>query len=146
MAVSGKHFTENAYFTIWSDHHLLFGDAPSSFPHLRTREEEKSIAAQTAIEFLIANYIDLKIQRCYKVIKLRAFLQHMKGLLYDLEMLNDVENPIRIPLLQLRDWMLNWFNNTPTDNDLQQWISDFEPQYDAFVNKTLVKIPLFFRK
>ncbi len=143
MAVSEKHFTENAHFTIWSDHHLLFGEAPSSYPLLRTSEEEKSIAAQTAIEFLIANYIDIKIQRSYKVIKLRAFLQHMKGLLYDLEMLNDIEDPIRIPLLQLKDWMLNWFNKTPTDNDLRQWISDFEPQYDAFVNKTLLKISLF---
>jgi len=143
MAISEEHFTENSHYTLWSDHHLLHGEEPSTSPRIRTVEEEKSLSVQTAIEFLIANYIDLKIQRSYKVIKLRAFLQHMKGLLYDLEMLGLKNDPLSIPLLQLKAWMLNWFTTTPRDADLNQWISSFESQYDAFVNKTLSTHPLY---
>lgn len=143
IAASEKHFTENTFYTIWSDHHLVWGESPTQSVRIRSTEEERALRIQTAIEFLMANYIDLKIQRCYKVIKLRAFLQHMKGILYDLTLLNEEHCPISIPLLQLKDWILNWFEKTPDKTSLNQWMNSFEPVYDAFVNHILTSTALF---
>ncbi len=143
MAISEKHFTENTHFNLWSDQQLLFGSAPSSYHRLRTQEEERSLSVQTAIEYIIINYIDLKIQNSYKVIKIRSLLQHMKGLLYDLQMLNDSKNPISSPLLQLKQWIQFWFQTPPSDNDIREWVSNFGPQFDAFIQETLIKSPLF---
>lgn len=143
MAISDQHFAENSYYTLWSDHQLLWGEASSQEIKIRTGAEENALSIQTAVEFLIANYIDIKIQRCYKVIKLRAFLQHMKGLLYDLSLLKDDEHPIHLPLIALKKWILEWFTTTPSDRDLNQWIDAFEPLYDNYVNGILQKSALY---
>lgn len=143
MAVSEEHFAENNYFTLWSDHTLIWGTETISSVKQRTAQEESHLKIQTAIEFLIANYIDLKIQKSYKVIKLRALLQHMKGILYDLDFLDDKNSTLHPFLNKLKSWSQNWFNYTPGDQELSEWLDTFEPVYDEYVQNALIKHPMF---
>ncbi len=143
MAVSDNFFTENNYYTIWSNHHKVWGTETEEGSRKRNGEEEKQLKIQTAVEFLIANYIDLHIQKSYKVIKLRAFLQHMKGILYDLEMLDKNTGEIYHLLQQLKHWILNWFDITPADKEINLWIEQFDRVYERFVNESLKEHPMY---
>lgn len=143
MAISEDLYAENEYYTLWSEHHLVWGENPSEIELKRTREDDYLLKIQTAIEFLIANFIDIKIQKEYKIIKLRALLQHMKGILYDLEYLNDTQSKLHPPLMELKEMIKNWFTNTPTEKKLTTWFFSFEKLYDEYVHKVLLKHPMY---
>lgn len=143
MAISEDHYTDNEYYTLWSEHHLVWGENPSETEPKRSKEEDSILKIQTALEFLIANFIDIKIQKEYKIIKLRALLQHMKGILYDLEYLNDSHSVLHPHLLELKEMIRNWFTQTPTDKILTEWFLSFEKLYDDYVHQVLLKHPLY---
>jgi hypothetical protein len=143
MAISEDQYTDNEYYTIWSEHHLVWGENPSATERKRNPAEDQSLKIQTAIEFLIANFIDIKIQKEYKIIKLRALLQHMKGILYDLEFLNDTHSVIHPHLLELKEMIKDWFAHTPSEKKLTDWFLSFEKLYDDYVHQVLLKHPLY---
>lgn len=145
MACAEKHFIENNHFTLWSDYQLKWGTSVLEDKHTttRTKEQEKALKVQTALEFLLANYIDLKIQRTYGIVKLRALLQHLKGVLYDLEYLDDLQATIHPPLLQLKSWIQQWFEHPPAEAELSAWIHAFETAYSHYTEQKLREIPLY---
>lgn len=143
MAISENHYTDNEYYTLWSEHHLVWGENPSEIELQRSKENDFILKIQTAIEFLIANFIDIKIQKEYKIIKLRALLQHMKGILYDLEYLNDSHSVLHPHLLELKEMSRTWFTQTPSDKKLTEWFLSFEKLYDEYVHQVLLKHPLY---
>lgn len=133
MAVCEDHFYKNNYFTLWSDYHHLHGEDIAKNPAIApTQPEKKALQEQTALEFLVANYIDIKMQRTYGIVKLRSFLQHMKGILYDLEYLSISTGTVYEMLVELRHWIKNWFDLKLTDQQLTVWLKDFEKAYDNF--------------
>lgn len=143
MAISEDHYTDNEYYTLWSEHHLVWGENPSEIEPQRSQEDDSILKIQTAIEFLIANFIDIKIQKEYKIIKLRALLQHMKGILYDLEYLNDSHSVLHPHLLELKEMIRTWFTQTPSDKKLTEWFLSFEKLFDEYVHQVLLKYPLY---
>ncbi|MBK7965874.1 MAG: hypothetical protein IPK10_11705 [Bacteroidetes bacterium] len=143
MAISEDQYADNEYYTIWSEHHLVWGENPSENELQRTTEEDTILKIQTAIEFLIANFIDIKIQKEYKIIKLRALLQHMKGILYDLDYLNDSQSVLHTPLMELKDMIKNWFIHTPSEKKLTDWFLTFEELYDKYVHQVLSEHPMY---
>ncbi|MBL7924966.1 MAG: hypothetical protein JNL88_12265 [Bacteroidia bacterium] len=143
MALCENQFIENEHYTLWSEHTLVWGDDTPSGIKSRTREQTDALKIQTAVEFLLANYIDIKIQKTYGVIKLRAFLQHMKGILYDLDYLNDENAPLRPLLTDLKSSIKNWFAVKRSSDYIQKWLHSFEDVYDDYVNQTLQKHPLY---
>ncbi|CAN5570511.1 hypothetical protein BH11BAC2_BH11BAC2_07260 [soil metagenome] len=145
MALCASHFSRNNHYTLWSEHRLISGKHPTINTALQKTEEQlRLLKRQTAIEFLVANYIDLKVQIDYGIIKLRSFLQHMKGLLYDLDFLEITSSKLHAPLLQLKQWIINWFEQTPKDQEIIQWINSFIPLFDDFVNHILRNEPVYF--
>lgn len=143
MALSEDQYIENEYYTLWSEHYLVWGEPPADGVKKRDQLEETALRIQTAVEFLLANYIDIKIQKEYSIIKLRALLQHMKGILYDLEYLNDSNSIIHPHLIELKEMIRHWYEKTPSDKKIAEWFFSFEVLYDEYIQKTLVKHPLF---
>lgn len=102
----------------------------------------ESIKRQIAIEFVIKNYVDLSIQLAYRIIKTRVFLQHVKGLRYDLELLKIDSGKLNDVINQGVAFTDDWFQQRPTD--LQLW--DFAQQVsEALWEMTLVcaETPVF---
>ncbi len=143
MAISESQYSDNEYFTIWSEHHLVWGEDPSQEERKRSDEDETALKIQTAIEFLIANFIDIKVQKEYQIVKLRALLQHMKGILYDLEYLNDAHSILHPHLLELKEIIRNWFEVIPSEKKLMDWFFSFEKLYDQYVHQVLLKYPMY---
>ncbi len=143
MALSENQYTDNEYYTIWSEHHLVWGENPSNPERKRSHEDETILKIQTAVEFLIANFIDIKIQKEYQIVKLRALLQHMKGILYDLEYLNDSHSILHPHLIDLKEIIRNWFETIPSEKKLIEWFFSFEKLYDKYVDQVLLKHPMY---
>jgi hypothetical protein len=144
MAVSEDHFFKNLHFTLWSDHVLLYGiDLESQKKDIKTTDELAALKIQTAIEFLVANYIDLKIQLTYRTINIRSFLQHMKGIIYDLEYLNITSGPVLNLLMELRHVAQNWFVQTPSIKALDIWVNNFDKVYETFCDEIFRKYPMY---
>lgn len=136
MALSEKHFYQNHHFTLWSDYIFLGGkNIAANFKEEKTAEEIKVLKIQTALEFLVANYIDLKVQLTYGIIKLRSFLQHMKGIIYDLEFLGVTNGKVYDQFIELQHWIKNWFELKPNDQQITEWIEKFDSSYEAFVKE-----------
>lgn len=135
MALCEKHFHQNHHYTLWSDYVFLHGkNIAADFVEKKTKEEIRALKIQTALEFLVANYIDLKVQLTYGIIKLRSFLQHMKGIIYDLEFLDVHEGKVYDQLIELRHWIKNWFKLKPTNQQITDWIKQFILSYELFVS------------
>lgn len=142
MAISADQLNDNARFTIWSDMHHLWGEAHT--PNIvQTAENLEHIRIQTAIEFLAANFIDLHVQLTYGIIKLRSFLQHMKGLIYDLEYLNTHEGKLFDLLVELRNLISDWFTRNDSEQEIKHWLDCFMPEFMSFFHDRITKHPLF---
>ena len=136
MAMKESHFLPNKHYTVWSEHTLICGHALPEADN-RNNEEESLLRKQTALEFLAANYIDFKVQVIYGVVKLRALLQHLKGIRYDLEFLDIKNHPLHHMLDELRGWIDNWFVKTPDDGTLSRWLNKWIREYDRFTQEML---------
>lgn len=143
MALHEGHFLKNNFYTLWSDHELIWGDAPSGTSELRKPEEEQALRIQTAIEFLVANYIDLIVQRTYGTFKVRALLQHMKGIMYDLDYLGDSQTALHPMIATLKNWISGWFTAKPDEREIREWIENFIPEYIRYTSEKLQQHPLY---
>ena len=140
MALCEDHFYKNQHYTLWSDHLLIRGEnLEAKVAERKTNVEIEALKIQTALEFLIANYIDLKMQLTYRIIKLRSFLQHVKGLIYDLEFLGINSGSLMNLLAEMKRIILNWFSNHPADKTLSSWIAEFNHEYELFCKEIFAK-------
>lgn len=143
MAISDHQYSDNEYYTLWSEHRLVWGENPSTVDRKRSPDDETILKIQTAVEFLIANFIDIKVQKEYQIVKLRALLQHMKGILYDLEYLNDSHSILHPHLIDLKEIIRTWFEAIPSEEKLTEWFFSFEKLYDQYVHQVLLKHPMY---
>ncbi len=143
MALSEKHWNENRKYALWDNQKTIYGNEPIQLGEQITESEKQAIKTQTAIEFLIVNYIDLKLQIENKTIKIRDLLQHTKGLVYDLEYLNLKETRIDPYITKIKKMISNWFLQTPSDIELINWFTGFEKEYELFMREIIVKHQLF---
>jgi hypothetical protein len=143
MALKESHFAKNNYYTLWTRNSRVTGIACINPIPERDQEADKALRFQTAIEFLVANYIDLKVQQEYGTFKLRSLLQHMKGIWYDLEYLEIKDSPLHAPIIELKNWISDWFHLTPDDTMLSNWIRKWIPEYDRFTAQILSEYPFY---
>lgn len=146
MAINEKYIAKNSYFSNWSNIKHLYGQSINFQSEKPTIEEQRCLNQQLAIEYLTVNYIDLKIQKHNKTIKVRDLLQHVKGLSYDLDLLNINECNIKPFIDEIKIWINEWYINTPSEKTITKWFLDFEQNYETFYNEIILKYPIYLPK
>jgi hypothetical protein len=141
MAMKEEHFEDNFRFTVWSKADCIWGKQLPN-PQPRSEDDTLKLNRQTAVEFLMANYIDFSVQSTYRVVKLRSLLQHMKGIAYDMELLGINESPIHPQIELLRSMIAEWFEKTPQDAEVRKWISSFSEVFPRSLQQILQEHPL----
>jgi hypothetical protein len=68
-----------------------------------------AVRQQTAKEFLVKNLLDLYVQVEYGIIKVRALLQHVKGLRLDLDLLRVTDGPLHAVVDRAADVVDDWY-------------------------------------
>ena len=131
MAIREDQFYTNMKYTIWSEPVLLKGEHPHGTIPVRTAEEDQAVKRQTGLEFLLAHYIDMAVQTAYKIFKLRALLQHTKGLIMDLEFIGINDSSIHPLVRELREKSLLWFERPVDISFFESWIPRFNNAYNS---------------
>ncbi len=144
LGVSESFYERNNYYNVWSENHLIAGqELKKENAQEKTIEDEIALKHQIAIEYLVINYIDLKIQIEYGVVKLRSLLQHLKGIKYDLEFLNIKDCALNPLLEKITHWIKNWFEETPSDKVLSEFIHLFDKTNEDFLIEIFSKESLY---
>jgi hypothetical protein len=144
MALSEQHWFQNKAYALWDNQKVIFGEQPDGEEILVGPVELIALKKQTALEFLFANYIDLTLQNEYNIIKLRDLLQHTKGLSYDLNYLNLSNTPIDMFIMQAKEWIANWHQQQPNDEEIKKWFKEFYKSYTAFIQSIFESNKIYF--
>lgn len=143
MAINEKYWNKNNYFSNWSNIKHQLGDKLDFNSEKPSIEQNKILNKQLALEYLIINYIDLKIQKAYRTIKVRDVLQHVKGLAYDLELLEIKNSRISKYIDDVKEWIREWFINQPSDKTIINWFIQFEAEYELFMTEIFQSYSLY---
>lgn len=118
-ACSKSGFIKAETFSFFHNYNLVHGKDIRTAANLNTTEID-ILKKQTALEFLLKMYMQLFIQKKYKILRVRDLLLHGKALIYDLEFLNISSGKLFLLVQKVIEWRKDWFNKTPTDNELDR--------------------------
>jgi hypothetical protein len=142
-AMSESFFRLTDHFALWQNMILMSGTQLMTVPPLMNKSDLQLLKTQTALEYLVTNYIDLIMQWTYGIFKLRAFLQHAKGLIYDLELLDIQEGVLHDKVIELRSWIKNWHESPPSAEAMIGWLKKFKMVFSDSFQKIFSDKKLF---
>jgi hypothetical protein len=142
-AISKTHFQQADKYSVWYKPRLLWGEDLRRGEDRLGPADREAIEKQTALEFLIENYIDLTIQLKYGVIKLRGTLQHLKAIRLDLNLLGKSSGPVFEMVELLLSWLDKWFENRIPESYFWNWIKEFHSELETLLNEELRSNPLY---
>ncbi len=143
FGVSKPDFIEAQQYTFYHSWSLLWGEKLIEEGNNLSEEEVKRLKIQTALEYLIQNYINLTILRIYGIFSVRTLLLNMRAMLFDLQLLNVFSGRLYKLLEVVVKWRNNWFEITPNTTDLSRWIQDCYQELHAFL-KTFLQTETFY--
>jgi hypothetical protein len=133
FGVSKSDFIEAQRYTFSKNWRHLWGEKFTIGQYDLSEEEIKCLKTQTALEYLIQNYINLTILRAYRIFSVRALLLNMKAMLYDLQLLSVLSGRLYELLETLVEWRNNWFEIKPNTKHLSGWIHGCYQELHAFL-------------
>ena len=137
FGVSETDLIEAQRYTLFQNWRFLWGEKFTSHePDLR-EEEKKYLKIQTALEYLIQNYINLTILRAYGIFNVRGLLLNMKAMRFDLQLLNVLSGKLYELLETLVEWRNHWFEIKPNAAQLSGWIQDCYQELHSFLKAFL---------
>jgi hypothetical protein len=137
--ISAGNFQMAERFTFFHNYHLAYGKELRS-PPVETDAASKMIMQQTAMEFLVKMYINLFIQKKYKILRMRDLMLHGKALLFDLEFLNIKDTQLNKLVVQIIEWRQIWFEQQPALHHIEDW---FEELFTAI--EEIIQNPAYTR-
>jgi len=143
FGVSKTDLIEAQRYMFFQNWRLLWGEKFTSEEHDLREEEIRCLKIQTALEYLIQNYINLTTLSAYGIFSVRALLLNMKAMLFDLQLLNVLSGRLYELLETLVKWRNNWFEIKPNTTHLSEWIQDCYRELHAFL-KTFLKTETFY--
>lgn len=97
----------------------------------------RALEVQTALEFLAKNLLDLHVQLTYGVLKVRVFLQHLKGLKVDMDITGIEGGRLALVLERATSLINDWFVRTDPERQIAQTAVELLPlMRDALADAT----------
>jgi hypothetical protein len=93
------------------------------------------VRQQTAKEFLVKNLLDLYVQVEYRIVKVRALLQHVKGLRLDLDLLQLADGSLRALVDRAIDVIDGWFGMR--DADVESCVAELTAELLPSLHRTV---------
>lgn len=141
--VSTSLFKEAKKFTFFHNYKLLFGHEFSFDRNECSVDNLTLLKEQIAIEFLLKMYITNCIQRVYGVVKIRSLLLHCKGLLYDMEFLNQNSGNLYELICIMIGKREKWFDSEFKPHFFNKWLNDFHLELKKFLSSWLLEKAFF---
>jgi hypothetical protein len=143
LGTSKADFMEAQQFSFYRNWRLLWGEQFSAREDELSKEEVECVQIQTALEYLISNFINLTILRIHRIVNVRALLLNMKAILYDLKLLGVSSGRLYELLEKLMEWRDQWFERRPHVKDLGRWIDECYRELGSFLKTALETHPFY---
>lgn len=130
--VSHRDFADAVRFTFFNNFTLLCGRDIRSSPSL-SPENTEILKKQVAIEYVIRMCITIYLQQSYRVLRIRDLLLHVKALQYDCDFLGIQKGKLVEKISDIIEWRKNWFDKTPSNNEIIRWWNEFYGEFMQFV-------------
>lgn len=122
-------------FSAFQTHRLLAGERlPDVSPEPPPGDE---IRTQLTLEYLVKLFINLSLQKEYRVIKVRSVLLHVKACLEDLEWLKAHGTELHTETLRLIGWRADWFRSRLSDKEFVNWFLNYLKLLTDFLDSQL---------
>ena len=139
FGISRRHFYEAQRFTFYHNYRLLWGEELNVSQADLSPQEIELLKRQTALEFLLANFISKTVELTYRVVSLRNLLLNVNALRYDMEFLNISSGRLLHLIMTLIDWRRAWFQKKVDEVALQIWLQEFYAELQAFLASILTR-------
>jgi hypothetical protein len=118
---------ELGIYALMHGYRQLYGTAwtweqPSDDPEIT-----KAVRAQTGLEYLVKNLLDLYVQLEYRVVKVRVLLQHLKGLQLDLTLLGIHDDRLHAVMESAVHLMDDWFQREDAEHSIAELAANLLP-------------------
>lgn len=130
-------------YTFFHNYNLLWGEQLPIVQSDLSEDDIQVLKNQIALEYLIKKYISMTVELTYRIIKMRVLLLQTKAMLYDLELLKISSGRLFDLIQTIVIWRNSWFERTPTEKMLRNWIKDFYAELINFV-KILLQTKKFY--
>lgn len=100
------------------------------------------VKRQTALEFLLMNYIGRTIDTHYGVASVRNLLLSTHAIRFDLDLLGIGDGPLRDHVTMLSGWRNRWFVRPVTPAEMRAWWRGFVPALESTLAAELLVRPL----
>ncbi len=140
--ISQQDFEEALRFTFFDNFTLLYG-TNMRLDSFRSPEITEFLKKQVALEYITRMYITVHLQQCYRVLRVRDLLLHVKALQYDCEFLGVNSGKLIESIAQIINWRKSWFDSTPSGRDIIKWWNGFYEEFQLFV-KSLFDVYKFY--
>jgi hypothetical protein len=130
-----------ADYVLLTGHQHLHGREWPWPPH--ADERGTALAAQTALEFLAKNLLDLYVQLTYRVLKVRVFLQHLRGLKTDVEILGVADDSIAAAFATATALIDGWFERPNRNREITDLAIGLLPLLHSALDQALERHTLY---
>jgi hypothetical protein len=130
--ISQQDFADAVRFTFFNNFTLLYGRDIRLSPSLSPANIE-ILKKQVALEYVIRMCITTYLQQSYRVLRVRDLLLHVKALQYDCDFLGIEKGKLVEKISDIIEWRKNWFDKTPSNNEIIKWWNEFYEQFTQFV-------------
>lgn len=137
-----SHFKEAGKLTHFHNYRLIGGD--DVFPEAKIDPDDNRILLrQTALEFMVKMLFVMKMQKEYKIIKVRSFLLEARALEYDLQFLGLENGPLAMKVQEIISLRKNWFIK---NDSIKEIVHNFDSLFillEDVLQDELSKNPIF---
>lgn len=141
--VSRSDFVEAKQYALFHNWQLLWGEEQTEVDDGIPEKEFERLRIQTALEYLVSNYISLTVLIAYAMCNVRAMLLTLKEMLYDLKLLGISSGRLWDLLEKLVEWRGRWFGSPPSEKLLTELIYNCHSELHIFLETLFQKEKLY---
>lgn len=137
------HFAEVQKFSFFHNYHLLWGEALPVAIANPPPDDVRVLKRQIALEYLVKMYVDSVVEATYGIARVRGFLLHIKGILYDLDFLGAGRCAMRDIV---EEWVTRrdrWFARPPSTGEIRQSLARFDAELPRFIARQFAAGPFY---
>ena len=143
FGTSESNFHKSLQIFPFHNYTLIWGQELALGKNDSHHKNNANVTTQIALEYLLKMYINMTIERTYKMVKVRSLLLHTKALLFDLEYLGINSGKIIDLIKVLIEWRENWFARNIDQIMISAWHNELYFVLESILTHLLVERYLY---
>ncbi len=143
FGINRGNFADASRYSFFHNYRLLAGESLPETADDADEDARITFQRHVAIEYLCRMYINMVVEKTFRIIKLRNLLLNAKALAYDLDFLRIAEGPLFELVQQVIVWRDEWFVRPVPERRIIGWFHDCFAVLEALLSELLADHPLW---